>query len=310
MTSRQWLLGPQSSRPNLADALADLGETGPLAVITAGWRDSEGEIDELRAAVGQPLEDLMLYHRAEEVFARESGLRALHRERQDRLAELQRLYRMRLGPLMTAARNLLRADGDPELLRLEQRAAIGQVRALDRHHVRRIAAIHEGFDARRAQLDAPFATAQRDAVQAQLEKAAGVLIAGGHVAVLLNRIRLFRLEGLLHDKPIVAWSAGAMVLCERIVLFHDNAPQGKRDPEVLDAGLGLVRDLVPLPDARARLKGSARTRLALFSRRFVPARCYTLDAGTLLRLRDGRLEGGSGTSLLLRTGRKRRVSSP
>jgi hypothetical protein len=94
----QLLLGPQLPVPNLGSALESLGLNGPLAVITAGWRDSEGEIQELQAATGLPLEDLMLYHRAEEVFAREPGLRALQRERQDRLAELQRLYRMRLAP--------------------------------------------------------------------------------------------------------------------------------------------------------------------------------------------------------------------
>jgi hypothetical protein len=241
------------------------------------------------------------------VFAREPGLRALQRERQDRLAELQRLYRVRLAPSLLAARHLLRAEGDPELLRLERRAAISQVRALDRHHVRRIAAIHEAFDARRAALHAPVATAQRAAVQRRLEAAAAVLIAGGHVAVLLNRIRLFRLEGPLANKPVIAWSAGAMVLCERIVLFHDNAPQGRRDPEVLDAGLGITRRLVPLPDARTRLAGASRTRLALFSRRFAPARCCTLDNGALLRLEDGRLSQAGHSKALLRSGRKRRL---
>lgn len=305
--ARLFLLGPQTPQPNLAAALDALGCAGPLVVITAGWRDNEGEIDELSADIGRPLEDLRLYQRAEDVFAREPGLRALQRERQDRLTELQGLYRMRLGPALLAARTLLRAEGTPELLRLEQRAAIAAVRALDRHHVRRIAAIHADFDARRARLHAPFATAQREAVHGRIERAAAVLIAGGHVAVLLNRIRLFRLEPLLARKPLLAWSAGAMVLSERIVLFHDNAPQGTRDPEVLDAGLGIARRLVPLPDARTRLKGSGRTRLALLSRRFAPALCCTLDNGAWLTLEDGALLTARNASALLRTGRRRRL---
>ncbi len=67
-----------------------------------------------------------------------------------------------------------------------------------------------------------------------------MLIAGGHVAVLLNRMRLFRLGEELAKKPLIAWSAGAMALSERIVLFHHHAPQGRRDAELLDAGLGIV----------------------------------------------------------------------
>ncbi|MEZ5479730.1 MAG: Type 1 glutamine amidotransferase-like domain-containing protein [Thiolinea sp.] len=138
----------------------------------------------------------------------------------------------------------MRDKTDSELLRLEQRAAISQIRTLDRHHLRRIAAIHREFDRRRATLHIPGAGNLVQALQNKLASASLVLVAGGHVAVLINRIRLFRLEALLAQKAIIAWSAGAMVLSERIVLFHDDAPQGKRDPEVLDTGLGIVKQVV------------------------------------------------------------------
>jgi hypothetical protein len=77
----------------------------------------------------------------------------------------------------------------------------------------------------------------------------------------------------------VAWSAGAMVLTERVVLFHDDPPHGEPAAELLDAGLGLVRDIVALPDARRRLAMSDPDRLAALSRRFAPATCVTLDPG-------------------------------
>ncbi len=105
------LLGPQSPRTNLRQAVDAIGADGPVVVISAGWRDSEGEIEELREELGRPLEDLMIYHRAEEIFAREPELRDLQRERQDKLKELQELYRIRLTPTLTAARKLMRADG-------------------------------------------------------------------------------------------------------------------------------------------------------------------------------------------------------
>ena len=307
--SVQILLGPQSPKPNLKQVIDELEFTGPIVSITAGWRDSEGEIDDLRDEIGRPVDDAGIYHRAQDVFSREPDFATLQRERQDKLLELQQLYRIRLNPVMLAARKLLRMEGKADLLRLEQRAAISQVRALDRHHLRRLASIHRDFDARRAAMELPFATTQRDEVHAQVEGAGLVLIAGGHVAVLLNRIRLFRLGPILRRKPVIAWSAGAMVLGERIVLFHDDAPQGKRDAEVLDTGLGLVKNLVPLPHARSRLDWSSRTRMALFSRRFAPAVCATLDNGSLIRVSDSRITAATSSSMITRTGRKKGVKA-
>lgn len=303
----QILLGPQTPHPNLATAIDSLDFEGPIVTISAGWRDEEGEIGEIAVDIGRPLTDLQLYHHAEKVFAREPGLLELHRERQEKLQALQKLYRIRLEPAITAARQLLRAEGDAELLRLEQRAAITQLRALDRHHLHRISAIHKDFALRRQSMDIPAATALREKIWQQVSEAGMVLITGGHVAVLLNRIRLFRLGHLLAQKPVVAWSAGAMVLGERIVLFHDNAPQGRRNAEVLDAGLGIVPRLIPLPHAKTRLDWSSRSRMALFARRFAPSRCCTLDFGSLIRVDDGKVTAATGSSVMKRTGGKKNL---
>ncbi|MFT5218022.1 MAG: peptidase E [Planctomycetota bacterium] len=301
----QIMLGPQSPHSNLKNAIDSLSVIGPVVSITAGWSDSEAEIDELQAAVGRPIEDLNLYHLAEDLFSREPKLHALHRERQDKLQELQRLYRIRLTPGMTAARKLLGDKAESNLLRLEQRAAISQVRALDRHHLRRLSSIHQEFDRRRAELQIPGATHLVQTLQQKLAESSLVLIAGGHVAVLINRIRLFRLGEMLAQKPIIAWSAGAMVLGERIVLFHDDAPQGKRDAEVLDAGLNIVRNVIPLPQAKSRLDWSSRNRMALFSRRFAPAKCCTLDNGSMIYLQDDQITDACQSSVITRSGMKK-----
>jgi len=301
----QILLGPQNPVPNLRQAIEAINADGPIVVITAGWRDSEGEIDEMREIAGRPLEDLKLYQRAEEVFAHEPALRELQRERQDKLTALQRLYRIRLAPTLTAARKLMRTRAEPELLRLEQRAAISQLRALDTHHLRRIRSIHQNFNRRRAGLDIPRALVQRDEVHRLVENAGLVLIAGGHVAVLLNRIRLFGLDQLLAQKPVIAWSAGAMAMTDRIVLFHHSAPQGKRDAELLDAGLGIVHRRVLLPHASTRLDWSNRRRMALFSRRFSPAQCCTLDNGSMIQLDAEQVTDVSDSYIVARTGRKK-----
>ena len=301
------LLGPQSPVPNLRESIDLLSIKGPIVSITAGWRDSEAELDELQSSIGFEVEDLNLYRHAERIFLQEPELHTLQRQRQDKLAQLQRLYRIRLNPAMAAARNLMRERGSSDLLKLEQRAAISQVRALDRHHVSRISAIHDEFNQRRASLEIPKAAELVRSLQDKVEQSAAVLIAGGHVAVLINRIRMFRLAQVLAQKSIIAWSAGAMVLGDQIVLFHDDAPQGIRDPEVMDSGLGIVSKIIPLPHAKTRLDWSNPNRMALFSRRFAPAKCCTLDNGSMIRIENNRLVLARQSSVITRAGREKRA---
>ncbi len=302
-----FLLGPQRPTVSLAAAFRILDDGQSVAVVSAGWQEAEGDIDDVHAIIKCPLVDLRLYQRAEEVLAHAASLREIYRERQDRLQELQRLYRLRLSPSMLAARELLQADGDPAILKHEQRHAIAQQRVLDRHHVRRIRAIHKEFDTRIADERPPILTEHNAEIADVLSRCQTVIIPGGNVAVLLNRLRLFDLGPSLAPKNIIAWSAGAMVLSDTVVLFHDNTPQGDRDAEVFDSGLGIVNEFVFLPDAKHRLKLSDKIGVALFCRRFAPAACLTLDSGSLLRYQDGRIVAAEGVRRLSRSGALRKV---
>ena len=105
---------------------------------------------------------------------------------------------------------------------------------------------------------------------------------------------------------MIAWSAGAMALADRIVLFGDRSPQGPGHPEVYGSGLSVLRDVVLLPHARARMLLDDTPRMAVFARRFAPARCVLLDAApgsssTAVRHRSG---GGwpPGTRVLAEDG--------
>ena len=51
----QILLGPQNPVPNLRQAIDYIEGDGPVVAITAGWRDSEGETEELQEIAGRPL---------------------------------------------------------------------------------------------------------------------------------------------------------------------------------------------------------------------------------------------------------------
>ena len=157
-------------------------------------------------------------------------------------------------------------------------------------------------------LDAAATIARHRAeIAAQIDAVDAVLITGGNIIVLLNRMRLFGLADLLARKPVVAWSAGAMVLAERIVLFHDRMPQGRRDAELLGAGLGLVGGHLVFPDPKRRLRKRDRLRIALLSRRFVPDRCVALDSGAAVEFSGNVARRAVGAKQLTREGRLARL---
>jgi hypothetical protein len=119
-----------------------------------------------------------------------------------------------------------------------------------------------------------------------LDSAGALIVAGGHVGVLAEVLHLFNVAALLRS-PVIAWSAGAMALADRIVLFGDRSAYGPGHPEVYGSGLSVVRDVVVLPHAKARLLLDDAPRMAVFAQRFAPAVCVVLEAGTRVELSDG-----------------------
>ncbi len=288
------LLGPQRQQRTLAAAVDRAvlplppSGTGQIAAVTAGWQEREAEIDEMREHLSLPVVDLRLHHRCEQAFAEDPGLFRAHRARQDQLRAMHQLYRYRLDFTLEPARDLLRRAGDDALLEPERESAIAAVRELDRQYLERIAEVHRTFERDHPPGSHPALERQRDEIASLLDGSAALAIAGGHVAVLINRLRLFRFAELAPSKPIIAWSAGAMALAERIVLFHDSPPQGAGNAEVLDLGLGLYSGLLPLPHARRRLRLDDPFRVDLFARRFAPDVCLVLDDGDAVTIDNGR----------------------
>jgi peptidase E len=298
------LLGPQRPVANLGSAVAGVTTAAePIAVISAAWQEAEGDIDDVRNLVPNPLHDLNLYQRADDLFAKDENLRDAYRMRQDQLIEQQQMYRLRLRHLTIAARGILRAEGNVAAIADERRHAISQLRALDKHHLGQIRKINARFSEHVSQHRHAALADNIAEIRQQLAGVSTVLITGGNVVVLLNRLSLFDLGPELQDRNIVAWSAGAMVLCDRIVLFHDRMPQGRRDPEVMCEGLGLVNDTVLLPDAANRIRKNDLIRISLFSRRFSPATCLTLNNGSSLHMQHGKVRHCESVRHIARDGR-------
>ncbi|MEM6791312.1 MAG: Type 1 glutamine amidotransferase-like domain-containing protein [Myxococcota bacterium] len=288
MLPRVILLGPQRFRPTVGEVVRDLALEAPFALITAGWKEREGEDEELRQALGRPSYNLGLYAHASALYGEDRELHAAIRARQTRLRDLQELYRARLEPAMDAVYRLEGFVGKEEaLVHPERESALEMVRALDRHHLGRVGEIREEHRTRHAPLDREPVARRREAMATRIHQAGAVFIAGGHVALLLNRLRLFDLAPILRHKLVVAWSAGAMAASERIVLFHDHPPQGRGHAEVLDQGLSLFPGVLPLPHASARLHLHDPRRVGVFARRFSDQRSVALDPGARVAWRAG-----------------------
>lgn len=287
--SRAIVLGPQRREPILGAAIDELvaSREEPAALVTAGWEEREDEDQELREHVGRPVVNLRLWARVERIFDEDPALLRAMRARHATLRGVQELYRLRLSGLMEPARELLQRSGDAPWVAAEEQDAWELVRRLDRQHMARVAEIHAEFEARERPAERAAVQRERAALVAQLGDVSCLLVAGGHIGVILHRMQLFDLCGAWGDRPLVAWSAGAMALTERIVLFHDRAVPGDAHAEVMEAGFGLLPGFVALPHANHRLDTADAVRVQLLARRFSPALCALLDYGARFDWTEG-----------------------
>ncbi|MBX3375005.1 MAG: Type 1 glutamine amidotransferase-like domain-containing protein [Phycisphaeraceae bacterium] len=283
------LLGPQRLDPVVAEFVRAAGITGRIALLTAGWEEREAEDDELSAHLGGRTVNLGLYRRQEEILAAEAGLRAAIHAYDAELDTIRRHYRLRLGFALDAARALLNLGGDSPHLVLDRAGAIETVRRLDAELLTRVASLRAEVASRLRLPSHPLVARHKAEIRSLIDGCDAVAIAGGHVGVLSRVLRIFDLVDMLGTRPLFAWSAGAMVIGERIVLFHDHPPQGAGNSEVHDHGLGLFTGLLPLPHARRRLRLADPNRVRLFARRHEPRRLALMNEGSALVIDRGRI---------------------
>jgi len=286
------LLGPQR-RPTVDAVIRSLGLDGAIATLTAGWREREADDGELSGLLGGRDTNLGLYRRWLDTQERDPGYAAAERRVQGELAELQDIYLLRLDHALRAVYALQRRSGGDQLHAEAIGAAVASVRELDAAHLRRVNGVRGEFFAELRPHDRPVIAGHRAEVAGILREAAALVIAGGHVGVLADVLHLFNVAAAVsawaldRTVPLIAWSAGAMALTDRIVLFGDRSPQGPGHAEVYGSGLSVLRDVVLLPHARARMLLDDTPRMAVFAQRFGPGRCVPLEGGTRIEVDDG-----------------------
>lgn len=283
-----FLLGPQPEYATLKTVLKSLNLRQPAALITCGWETEENEDAELVNAlreVGSKSINLGLFTRTEQLFANDPELIQVLQARQDEIRHMREVYKDRLHHLLKAARQILRRKDPLVDFSAEQESAIDMIRQLDRQYDARLGQLVDDYENRLNTPQRHFVVAHRREIADILQGVGALIISGGHVAIILNRLKIFGVLENLPQVPIIAWSGGSMALASQIVFFHDSLPQGPGNPEVLRAGMGLFHDLLPLPAADARLKLQDRIRVQLFARRFQDFQCAVMNEQTILERR-------------------------
>jgi len=277
------VLGPQR-RPTVDAAVRLLEADGPVATVTAGWQEREPDDQLLSTLLGGHDVNLGLYGRWLDVVDRDPEYAAGSRRLAAVLGELEDTYLLRLDYALQAVYALQHRAGTGQEDPVSDEAvaeAIAAVRELDEGYLRQVNSARGEFFEELRPHDRPAIAEHRAAVAGVLGGASALVLAGGHVGVLAEVLHLFNIAAAPLSQ-VIAWSAGAMALADRIVLFHDRSPQGPGHPEVYGAGLSLLREVVLLPHARARLLLDDAPRMAVFARRFAPARCILLETGARL----------------------------
>jgi hypothetical protein len=277
------VLGPQR-RPTLDQVTRRLDADAQIAVITAGWQEREPDDDELKAVLGGRGVNLHLHSRWMDVLEKDREFARAELEHRAVLDELQQLYLVQLDHALRAMYAVAQRGGDrPRTARAAHEDAMAVVRLVDERHLVRVKAAHEEFYAAWRPQERPVVGPHREAVRRLLGSAAALVVAGGHVGVLVRVLHVFHVAPFVPE-TVVAWSAGAMALTERVVLFNDRAPQGPAHAEIYDEGIGMIMGAVFLPHARRRLRIDDLTRMSVLAARVAPAQCVVLDDGTRIEM--------------------------
>jgi hypothetical protein len=281
--SRVLVLGPQR-RPTVDAVVRGLDRAGPIGVVNAGWQEREPDDAELDGLLDGRSVNLRLYARWLDVLEQDPEYAAAEREHRAALAERQELYLVQLAGVLGALREVARYGGSRAEVREPARAdAEAAVRLVDERHLTRVHEAHAAFEALWRPGERAAVARHREAVRQRLDEVPTLVLTGGHVGVLLHVLQLF---AVTRPPVVIAWSAGAMALTERVLLFHDRAPHGPAHAEFAARGLGWLTGCVLLPHARRRLHTEDPARMAELAVRAAPARCVVLDDGTRLDL-DG-----------------------
>jgi hypothetical protein len=237
--------------------------------------------------MGGRTRNLELYRRLSDVLETDEHFATQALAHRDAMDELAGIYSLRLQRALESVYVVARRPARQDLADSAFADAVRGVRDIDEWYLRTVDQLYGELEAAAPPAGSEPISRHRHEVADVLREAAVLAVAGGHVGILLRCLRLFAVVPP-PELPVVAWSAGAMTMTERVVLYNDHGPQGIRGSEVWDRGTARVRQVVAMPHARRRLRLDDPVHVRVLVRRFAPAACLLLDDGTTVQIRaDG-----------------------
>lgn len=292
------LLGPVGDGAVVARVLGALGVDSPIALITAGWEEAERNDADLDRVLGGGTRNLGLFGRRLDILESDPEYAEEMRRVRTLLTQLREVYLVQLRHALLGVEAVRQHAAAARRLSGNQLdEAIETVRGLDERHASRLEAVLGEFYSAYPPHQRPAIVAHREAVAAMVGDCAALVIAGGHVGVLTDCLHVCNVGAVLADRPLVAWSSGAMAIAERVMVVDDHDLGGRPD-EMLGAGIGVVHGVVPLPAAAARLRIDDRNHLALLARRLAPRACVLLDEGDRVAFDDSGIADLTGARVV------------
>ncbi len=284
--NRAVLRGPLGPEADLTDDLSWLGVDGPVALVTAGWEEAERNDAHIDRLLGGGTRNLGLFGRRLDVLASDPEFAAALEAHGADLAEAQAAYRLRLGHALAAVAAIQRRwAGARRRIGTELDQAIQDVRRLDADHLAAVRDSRAAFAEAHPPEASDIVVAHRAAVREVLDGCAAIAIAGGHVSVLLECMRLCGVVDAA-SLPLLAWSSGCMAVGSRVLVIDDH-DLARRPAELADVGLQVLSGIVPIPAAAARLDSDDADAMALLARRCAPDACVLLDDGDRIQCDEG-----------------------
>ncbi|HEU4331560.1 MAG TPA: Type 1 glutamine amidotransferase-like domain-containing protein [Lapillicoccus sp.] len=286
------LLGPQRFLTTAGAVVRGLDVDGPVATITAGWEERESADDELDSVMDGRSLNLRLFERMMDVLERDTVVAEAALALRDAVDDLAGAYGIRLHHALDSVYALRRRKGREDVLAAAYSDGIDAVRRLDQWYLDELRALYGEAYASGAAGASELWAQHRGEVAEALAGSSVLAVAGGHVGMLLRTMQFFSVRPPT-ELPVVAWSAGAMVMTRTVVLFNDFA-QVHPGAEVWDRGLARVEHVIALPHARRRIHLDDRVRTQTFVRRFEGYACLLLDDGARVEVGpDGALPAGA-----------------
>lgn len=258
------------------------------------------------------LVNLSLYHELKALFTRERALEEAWAEQRRVVGAARSLYLAHNAHLIALFRRALTEAKEldfgltlPRLMREEGHSSEGRpllrfalsrelrqtMQTLEANDDNLVSLLREleqrAFDGAGVTYN-PTWRATRKRLERRILNSNTIILFGGRLDILLDGLRFFRLrepmiEAMRRGTQFVAMSAGAMVLCERVIIYNDLA-ETPRDFQLYDRGLEVVRELQLFPHCMERIQTDDADNLSYLAHRFRHHICVGLNQRSFLML--------------------------